>query len=172
MKQKCRVAPSLSACRRLHLTRQTSAHTAKPVQLSSVHTIRAQDYAKYPGLWLDRKLQWKKQVEKIKRKIEKSIGALASLGGSTWGMSFHTIRKIYLAIVVPQMSYGCSVWYTPKGEKRHNHGHVKVLQSLQHRVQKTISGAFQATSIPALDIETFILPIFQRLEQIACKAAV
>ena len=87
-------------------------------------------------------------------------------------MSFHTIRKIYLAVVVPQMSYGCSVWYTPKGEKRHNHGHVKVLQSLQHRALKTISGAFQATSIPALDIETFILPISQRLEQIACEAAV
>lgn len=126
----------LSKYQLVHLTRQTSAHTAESVQLPSGDIIHAQDYAKYLGLWLDRKLRWKKQVEEIKHKIEKSIKALASLGGSTWGISLHTIRKIYLAVVVPQMSYGCSVWYTPKGEKRHNHGHVRVLQSLQHKAQK------------------------------------
>ncbi len=60
----------------------------------------------------------------------------------------------------------------PKGEKRHNHRHVKVLQSLQQKTQKTISGAFQAPSIPALNLETFIILIFGKLEQIACEAAV
>lgn len=46
------------------------------------------------------------------------------------------------------------------------------MQILQHKAQKTILGAFQATPIPALDVEMFILPIPQRLEQIACKAAI
>lgn len=64
------------------------------------------------------------------------------------------------------------MWYTPKGEKRHNHGYVKILQSLQYRAQKIISGAFYATSIPALNVEIFIFPICQRLEQIACEVAI
>lgn len=101
----------------VHLTRQTSMNTTHPVRPSSGHTINAEKHVKYLGLWLDRKLRWGKQVEEVKHKVEKSIGALASLEGSTWGMSFHTIRKIYLAVVIPQMSYGCSVWYSSPGEK-------------------------------------------------------
>ena len=46
----------LSKYQLVHLTRQTSGHTAEPVQLPSGYTIRAQDYAKYLGLWLDKKL--------------------------------------------------------------------------------------------------------------------
>lgn len=145
--------------------------TTQPVRLSSGHTINAEKHVKYLGLWLDRKLRWGKQLEEVKHKVEKSIGALASLGGSTWGMSFHTIRKIYLAVVIPQMSYGCSVWYSPPGEKRHNQGHTRTLQSLQHKAQKVISGGFQATSIPALFVETFIPPIPLKLDQIACTTA-
>lgn len=46
----------LSKYQLVHLTRQTSANTAEPVQLPYGHTICAQDYAKYLRLWLDRKL--------------------------------------------------------------------------------------------------------------------
>lgn len=50
----------LSKYQLVHLTRQTSAHTVEPVRLQSGYIIYAQDYAKYLGLWLDKKLRWKK----------------------------------------------------------------------------------------------------------------
>lgn len=59
-----------------------------------------------------------------------------------------------------------------QGEKKHKHGYIKVLKSLQHKTQKIILGTFLATSILALNIETFIFPISQNLKQIACKTAV
>lgn len=44
-------------------------------------------------------------------------------------------------------------------------------KSLQYKAQKTITGAFTATSKSALNIETYILPVKQRLKQLACKSA-
>ena len=93
----------------VHFTKQTSINITHLVRLSLGHTINAEKHVKYLGLWLDKKLQWGKQVKKVKHKVEKSIGALASLRESTWGMSFYTIRKIYLTVVILQISYGCLV---------------------------------------------------------------
>ena len=42
----------------VHVMRQTSMNTTHPVRLSLGHTINAEKYVKYLGLWLDRKLQW------------------------------------------------------------------------------------------------------------------
>jgi hypothetical protein len=54
-------------------------------------------------------LNWKQHIQNSKIKISKSIGALASLAGSTWGARVTELRKIYQAVVVPQMMYGCSM---------------------------------------------------------------
>ena len=46
-----------------------------------------------------------------------SLGAIARLSGSTWGGNFTTLRQLYRGVVIPQMSYACSLWYIPVGEK-------------------------------------------------------
>ncbi|KFY26842.1 hypothetical protein V493_03843 [Pseudogymnoascus sp. VKM F-4281 (FW-2241)] len=43
-------------------------------------------------------------------KASKSIGDLTRLAGSTWGTSVAELRRIYQAVVIPQMMCGCSAW--------------------------------------------------------------
>ena len=82
------------------------------------------------------------------------------------GGSLLTIRRIYEAVVVPQMTYGCSVWYTPIGETNHKRWMLEDLQVIQARALRVVTGAFRATARAALDVEAYMLPIKQRLEKL------
>lgn len=69
------------------------------------------------------------------------------------------------------MTYGLSIWYTPCGEPRHNKAQLAILETLQYKAQKTISGTFSATSKSALNIETYIPPVKIRLNRLVCESA-
>lgn len=63
------------------------------------------------------------------------------------------------------------VWYTPHGEKRHNKAHLKHLTNIQYQANRLIIGAYKATSsTPALYIETYTLPIKQKLDWLTSNA--
>ena len=68
------------------------------------------------------------------------------------------------------MTYGLSIWYTPSGEPWHNKFQLALLETLQYKAQKIISGAFPATSKSALNIETYIPPIKIRLNRLVWKS--
>ncbi|KAK9443888.1 uncharacterized protein VB005_02413 [Metarhizium brunneum] len=111
---------------------------------------------------MDSALRWKPHIDEIRRKVTKTISALCSLGGSTWGLTFQDMRKIYKGVVVPQIMYACSAWSNANWRTRnmpYTNKTLVNLQSLQTRAARLISGAFKATSTPALDIETHLLPI-------------
>ena len=111
---------------------------------------------------MDSALRWKPHIDEIRRKVTKTISALCSLGGSTWGLTFQDMRKIYRGVVVPQIMYACSAWSNANWRTRnmpYTNKTLVNLQSLQARAARLISGAFKATSTPALDIETHLLPI-------------
>jgi ribonuclease HI len=58
--------------------------------------------------------------------------------------------------------YACSAWSNANWrtrDKPYTERTLSKLQSLQARASRVISGAFKATSIPALDIETYLLPV-------------
>ncbi|KAK0718737.1 hypothetical protein B0T21DRAFT_424608, partial [Apiosordaria backusii] len=111
---------------------------------------------------MDSALQWKPHIDEIRRRATKTISALSSLGSSTWGPTLQDMRKIYRGVVVPQIMYACSAWSNTNGRTRnmpYTSRTLAQLQRLQARAARTMSGAYKATSAPALDIETYLLPI-------------
>lgn len=78
----------------IHFTRRTSSNIDHPLLLSSGQQVIPLPSGVYLGIIFDVKLKWNAQLALIKTKVQKSIGALASLGGSTWGASLQVIRKI------------------------------------------------------------------------------
>lgn len=113
---------------------------------------------------MDSKLHWREHIEGIRQKAVKTVNALSCLAGSTWGVSLLDMRKIYEGTALPQMTYACSIWSnaTTKG-RPYTKKTLEVLQGIQARAARVISGAFRTTSRVALDIETFLLPIEQQI---------
>jgi ribonuclease HI len=142
-----------------HTRRRQVADVDCHVQVEQT-VIHPSESSKYLGVTLDTALNWKQHIQNLKIKISKSISALASLAGSTWGAGVTELRKIYQAVVIPQIMYGCSVWSIARD---HGEGYTKQtidsLKTLQAKAARIIGGAYKATSGPALDVELHLLPV-------------
>lgn len=102
----------------VHFTRKRNKDHSRNLILGQ-YTISAKPYGKFLGVRLDTKLNWREHVNQIKGKVTKSIAGLSKLAGSTWGGNLHTVRQMYEAVVLPQMTYCCSTWYIPQDEPGH-----------------------------------------------------
>lgn len=112
-----------------HLTRKRTANLDHPLVLPE-RTILPTRTITYLGAILDTKLLWHEQISANKTKALKSLGGIAGLAGSVWGARFPRMRQMLLSVVVPQLTYACSVWYTPFGETKHKKSQLKQLVSI------------------------------------------
>ncbi len=62
-------------------------------------------------------------------------------------------------MIIPQLAYGASIWYTSTGEKGNQKTLVTQLVQAQATGGRLIAGAFKATSAQALKIEAHLTPI-------------
>jgi hypothetical protein len=85
------------------------------------------------------------------------------------------MRKVYQAVVIPQLLYRLSAWYSPatgslKAWERNRV--VAAFARVQKRAAIAISGAFKGVSRALLDIELYILPIHLQIQQNIKEAAI
>ena len=109
------------------------------------------------GVWLDTKLQWAAHAREVKKKTLVQQYALQRATASTWGATFVQARQIYTAVVRSAIAYGASVWRNPLGAKAGKL--MPLLRSVQNSCLRTVAGAFRATPIRSLEVETYIPPI-------------
>jgi ribonuclease HI len=144
----------------VHFTRARTRVDAKRPLDTAWGKIEPKTTCKYLGVTLDSKLKWKEHVQEIRRKTTNTVNALSCLGSSTWGIRLADIRKIYRGVALPQMMYACSLWSNPGGSTdTYTDATLNTLKAIQARAARAICGAFKATSRPALDVETHLLPI-------------
>ena len=127
-----------------------------------VQTVIASKTSRYLGVILDPALNGRAHINHICDKVNKAIGALTSLAGSTWGASLTDLRTLYMTTILPKMTYGCTTWFVPGGRqgfKRQEDFCIQKLAQLQHRAMRLIAGAFRTTAKAALQIELNIAPI-------------
>jgi len=128
--------------------------------------------ARYLGVILDQSLRWWPHVQHVRAKATTTLAALRSLAGSTWGTGLVELRQLYRAVMLPQIAYGCSVWYAPQKERRQTRKMTAEMTRIQFHAARVISGAYRMTSALALDVELFVLPIHLQLEKRAYEAAI
>jgi hypothetical protein len=146
-----------------------------PVRYNDIVTIQPSETAKYLGIWLDRHLRFDTHRKKLLAKANGSLEALRAMTGSVWGASLMAMRKVYQAVVVPQILYGISACYCPAAKtipawemKRI----VSEFTKIQRRAAILISGALKSTSAAALNVELFLPPIHLRIDQITQETAI
>jgi ribonuclease HI len=146
-----------------------------PVRINDELLIQPKEAAKYLGVWLDKHLDFTTHRQKLLMKANGSLEALRAMTGSVWGASLTAMRKVYQAVVVPQMLYGISAWYCPAAKSMpawEMKRTVNEFTKIQRRAAILISGAFKSTSAAALNVELFITPIHLLMDQIIQETAI
>ena len=97
---------SLPKYQLIHISRKRDIDYTAGVRLRGGHIVRGTTTAVNLGITLQSKLSWKDHVSKVKGKAIKTIGALSSIAGSTWGGNFLALRQIFRAVIIPQIHTG------------------------------------------------------------------
>jgi hypothetical protein len=140
----------------LHLTR---AHAAPmtPVHLDN-QTIQPVQEARFLGVWIDRKLKWKGHLNAIKRKFATQQFALTRLAASAWGCTLLRAREVYTKVIRSAIAYGAGVWHHPTTNQRVK-GIAKKLATMQSKCLRVVAGAYRATPVRLLEVETATPPL-------------
>ena len=131
-------------------TRNASKDT---LQLPNGTILEPQNIVKWLGIWLNRKLNYKKHVETRISSANRSFFAIQNLMNSEWGLKPTACRQIYLSCIVSISDYGSEIWYN--GQKKYK----KLFQNLQNRMIRKILGTFKTTTDESIEIESHISPV-------------
>lgn len=116
------------------------------------------------GLWIDGKLRWGPHIK------ETQALALTRVAASTWGATLNKARQVYTAVVRPAMTYGASVWHSPKDTRTRGLGPATKLLPLQNKCLRAITGTYKATNTKVLETESGIIPLDISLDQLTVKS--
>lgn len=163
-----------------HLIHMFSKHRSVPQPEGPIDTplvlrgveIKPEKVVKYLGVWLDSNLTGLEQAQKARKKAATLLAALASIAGSTWGANTLQLRRMYTAILLPQITYACSTWYIRGGHgfKGATNEVHRTMESIQYQALYKIAGAFRTTSRAALEVCLHVPPPTVTLARMAEEA--
>lgn len=144
-----------------------------PIPLRDVTIEATRTAERYLGFWLDPALTFSEHRKNMVAKAGKSLVALRGLSGSTWGTSLLAMRKVYQAVVIPQMLYGVAAWFQPGiMSAKESNNIVRQFASVQKRAAVIMGGAFRTTAMAALNVELCLPPMKVQMERMVRETAV
>lgn len=139
-------------------------------------TVRVENSYKYLGIHVDHQLRWNIQTHKAIAKATKWTLLFRRLTKVASGLSAKLMRRLYITVAIPKMTYGLDVWYTPPSKpegKKNNTGSVKALKELsklQRLATIAINGAFKSSPTDLLDAHSGLLPVSLLLKSICYRS--
>ncbi|EAQ88479.1 hypothetical protein CHGG_05098 [Chaetomium globosum CBS 148.51] len=123
--------------------------------------VRPKESARFLGVWLDRKLNWKAHLAAVERKLRTQSYALSRLAASTWGLGLAKAREVYTKCIRSALAYGASSFHIPTdvGGEPVKKGITKALGKAQNKSLRIVAGAFKHTPIRNLETETWVPPL-------------
>lgn len=131
--------------------------------------VRPTTVLRYLGVRFDHHLTGSKHVDCCRERAASLMAALSSIAGSTWGVSLLHLRRMYTAVLWPQIAYGCSAWYARGGYgfQGAETNATKTIESIQRQALYRIAGGFRTTSRAALEVCLHIPPAMIALARTA-----
>src|SRR5215469_14948136 len=103
-------------------------------------------------------------VKEITRKTTIKSKVISTLTGTNFGQHKETLKTVYKQVIRPTLNYASPAWYSPLSQANKD-----IMQKLQNRSLRIITGCTATTPIYHLHNETKILTVKQHLEMIGTQ---
>ena len=140
----------------IHFTKERNP-TPVDIRIENT-TIWSWEHVRFLGIWLDRKLNWKKHTQEMLKKAKTQVRALNVSAAATWGCDLFRAREIYTKVIRAALVYGCSTYHMPT-ENNKIHPPARAFARIQSDALRRVLGAYKATPICMLETEAAIPPI-------------
>jgi hypothetical protein len=117
---------------------------------------------RYLGVFFTPKLDWKLHVSTMANRTRSTVKALGVLGSSVRGISLMSWRKLFHALLLPVLSYGCTVWFTDVNQK----SLTQILTVAQNEACRKMAGVFRTTPCNLTELLVSVPPIRFRLRHL------
>ena len=108
--------------------------------------VESSDSVQYLGMIIDKKLTFKKHIDKLRVKGEKALRILSYMSGTNWGLSVKHRKLIFKNFILPKITYGEEIFsQAPKS-------YLKSLDTVQNQALRIISRNLKKTNIEILHV--------------------
>src|ERR1700735_3409901 len=117
--------------------------------------IPSKETARFLGVMVDNKLNWKGQCTAVLAKGHLWIIQVNRLARISHGIPAKCLRHLYLSVAVPRILYAADIFLTPQkrsGHKGSQHTSTKNLASIQRKAALMITGAMKSTATDIVEV--------------------
>ena len=136
----------------VHFCRIRGVHPDPDLYLNG-QRIPCVEETRFLGLIFDHRLTWVSHLKSLKNKCLEAMNILRVLSHTSWGADRKTLMKLYKALILSKLSYGCEVYSSATPSR------LKVLDPIHHAGIRLASGAFKSSPIPSLLVDAGELPL-------------
>jgi Reverse transcriptase (RNA-dependent DNA polymerase) len=137
-------------------TATIALHDGKTLAVPISSSIR------YLGVFFTPKLDWKLHVSTMANRTRSTVKALGVLGSSVRGISLMSWHKLFHALLMPVLTYGCTVWFTDTNQK----SLLQILTVAQNEACRKMAGVFHTTPCSLTELLVGVPPIRFRLRHL------
>ena len=123
--------------------------------------LKLEKQVKILGIILSRHGCFTAHVDEIIKICQSRIQILRALAGSTWGCRKEIIIMTYKALILPLISYACTIWYP-----NICHTKIEALQRIQDSALRIATGCHVKSARSHLHAECKLLTVKQNLDML------
>ncbi|GFT03523.1 probable RNA-directed DNA polymerase from transposon X-element [Trichonephila clavipes] len=152
------ISASKSCC--VHFCRKRGIHPDPEIRIRAVQIPVVPD-VRFLGVIFDRRLTFLPHILHLRKRCEKSLNLLKVLSNTSWGADRTSLLRVYQAIVLSRIDYGCVVYGSACNST------LKKLDPVHHMALRICSGAFRTSPMQSLYVNCHQLPLDLRRRKLS-----
>ncbi|GFX25563.1 probable RNA-directed DNA polymerase from transposon X-element [Trichonephila clavipes] len=152
------ISASKSCC--VHFCRKRGIHPDPEIRIRAVQIPVVPD-VRFLGVIFDRRLTFLPHILQLRKRCEKSLNLLKVLSNTSWGADRTSLLRVYQAIVLSRIEYGCVVYGSACNST------LKKLDPVHHMALRICSGAFRTSPLQSLYVTCHQLPLDLRRRKLS-----
>ncbi|GFT26303.1 RNase H domain-containing protein [Trichonephila clavipes] len=132
---------SKSCC--VHFCRKRGIHPDPEIRIRDIQIPVVPD-VRFLGVIFDRRLTFLPHILQLRKRCEKSLNLLKVLSNTSWGADRTSLLRVYQAIVLSRIDYGCVAYGSACNST------LQKLDPVHHMALRICSGAFRTSPVQSL----------------------